>query len=84
MPLDLPNIVPQNNLRLPDALTIRHGPARQLSRFVLAADKAARRKGVFLRIRHDFDELLYANRQYTARGTRGIRWSTGSIRNAAT
>ncbi len=68
MPLDLPNIVPQNNLRLPDALTIRHGPARQLSRFVLAADKAARRKGVFLRIRHDFDELIYANRQYTARG----------------
>jgi len=68
MPLDFANIVPENNLRLPDALTIKHGPARSLSRFVLAADQAARRKGVFLRIRYDFDELLYANRQYAARG----------------
>lgn len=68
MPLDSFNIIPQNNLRLPEALTIRHGPAPELARFVLAADKAARRKGVFLRIRHDFDELLYANRHYAAHG----------------
>ena len=67
MPLDFSNVVPENNLRLPDALTIAHGPARELSRFVLAADKAARRKGVFLRIRHDFSELLYVNRHYAAR-----------------
>jgi len=67
MPPDVPNIVPENNLRLPDALAIKYGPARSLAPFVLAADKAARRKGVFLRIRHDFDELLYVNRQYAAR-----------------
>jgi hypothetical protein len=40
------NIVPDNNLRLPDALTIKHGPARLLSTFVLEGDKAARRIGV--------------------------------------
>jgi hypothetical protein len=63
-----PNIVPENNLRLPDALTIKHGPARLLSRFILAADKAARRKGILLRIRHDFDELVRINENYSARG----------------
>jgi hypothetical protein len=68
MPLVYPNIIPANNLRLPDALTIKYGPAQPLARFLLAADKAARRKGVFLRIRHDFDELLHANKDYAARG----------------
>lgn len=70
MPLDhatlsYPNIVPANNLRLPDALTIKHGPAPLLSRFILEGDKAAREVGVTLRVRHDFDELLYVNRQYS-------------------
>lgn len=69
MPLDLANIVPPNNLRLPDALTVLHGPARHIARFVLAADRAARGKGVFLRIRHDFDELLYVNRHYSSGGS---------------
>jgi hypothetical protein len=73
MPLDFLNtirgsIVPENNLRLPDALTVKHGPAGLLSRFVLAGDKAARGKGLELRLRTDFDELLYLNRQETARG----------------
>jgi hypothetical protein len=67
MPLDAPNIVPQNNLRLPDALTIKYGPAPLLARFLLAADKAARRQGVTLRVRYDFDELLHINREYSAR-----------------
>ena len=67
MPLDFVNIVPENNLRLPDALTIKHGPARLLSRFVLAADRAARRKGILLRVRHDFDELLRLNKYYVSR-----------------
>ena len=58
MPLDFANIVPENNLRLPDALTIKHGPARLLAPFLLESDKAARRIGVSLRIRYDFDELL--------------------------
>jgi hypothetical protein len=63
MALDFPNIVPENNLRLPDALTIKHGPAPLLARFVLEGDIAVRKRGVTLRLRHDFDELLYFNKQ---------------------
>lgn len=63
-----PSIVPENNLRLPDALTIKHGPARLLAKFVLEGDKAARRMGIRLRLRHDFGELLYLNKQEVAHG----------------
>jgi hypothetical protein len=69
MALIYPNIVPQNNLRLPDALTIKHGPARLLAKFVLEGDKAARQLGIHLRLRHDFEELRYINRQQVARQT---------------
>jgi GNAT superfamily N-acetyltransferase len=68
MSLIYPNIVPENNLRLPDALTIKHGPARLLSTFVLEGDKAARRMGLRLRLRNDFGELLYFNKQRIACG----------------
>jgi GNAT superfamily N-acetyltransferase len=68
MTLIYPNIVPENNLRLPDALTIKHGPAPLLSRFVLAGDRTARQMGIRLRLRYDFDELLYLNRQRIAHG----------------
>jgi hypothetical protein len=68
MSLIYPNIVPENNLRLPDALTIKHGPAPLLSRFVLEGDKAVREKGIRLRLRHDFEELVYVNKQQTSRG----------------
>lgn len=73
MPLDFlntapPSIVPENNLRLPDALTVKHGPARLLSRFVIAADRAVRRRGITLRVRHDFDELMSLNKFYVDRG----------------
>jgi hypothetical protein len=68
MSLIYPNIVPENNLRLPDALTVKHGPARLLSRFVLEGDKAARRMGLRLRLRHDFGELLYLNEREVANG----------------
>jgi hypothetical protein len=64
----LHNIVPRNNLRLPDALTIKYGPARLLARFVLQGDIAVRERGVELRLRHDFDELLYVNQQHHAPG----------------
>jgi len=64
-----PNIVPANNLRLPDALTVKHGPPQLLSRFVLEGDRAAREQGIFLRLRHDFDELLYLNQQKVKNGT---------------
>ncbi|MGH6681215.1 MAG: hypothetical protein ACREDL_20320, partial [Bradyrhizobium sp.] len=62
-----PNIVPENNLRLPDALTIKHGPAPLLGRFVLEGDKAARQMGLRLRLRHDFGELLYLNKREVAK-----------------
>src|SRR5580700_2483381 len=68
MTLIYPNIVPENNLRLPDALTIKHGPAALLAKFVLEGDKAARRVGIRLRLRHDFGELLYLNEREDARG----------------
>jgi hypothetical protein len=71
VPLDsvnFPSIVPENNLRLPDAITITHGPRRLLARFIVAADRAARDQGLFLRVRHDFDELMFLNRAEAARG----------------
>jgi GNAT superfamily N-acetyltransferase len=64
-----PNIVPENNLRLPDALTVKHGPAALLSRFILEGDKAARQIGIRLRLRHDFGDLLYVNKKKVANGT---------------
>jgi len=68
MALDYPNLVPENNLRLPDALTIRHGPAALLSRFVLEADKVARTAGIHLRLRNDFEVLAALNEEQVARG----------------
>ena len=65
MTLAYPSIIPENNLRLPDALTVKHGPAPLLARFMLEGDSIAREMGVSLRVRHDFDELLYVNRQYS-------------------
>jgi hypothetical protein len=69
MPFDYPNIIPENNLRLPDAINIEYGPARLLSRFLLEGDKAARNAGVQLRVRHDFDELVYVNEHYARSGS---------------
>ncbi len=65
----VPNIVPENNLRLPDALTVKHGPAPLLSRFVLQGDRAVRDLGVRLRLRHDFDDLLYINKERVSQGS---------------
>lgn len=69
MSLIYPNLVPKNNLRLPDALTVRHGPAPLLSRFVLACDVYARRVGLRLRLSYDFDELVYLNKHYVKQGS---------------
>ncbi len=63
-----PNIVPENNLRLPDALTIKHGPAPLLSKFVLEGDKAVRAMGIRLHLRHDFGELVYLNKGEVVKG----------------
>jgi hypothetical protein len=64
----IPGIIPENNLRLPDALTVQYGPAPLLTRFILEGDKAAREVGLRLRVRHDFNELLYVNRQNSGAG----------------
>lgn len=69
MSLVYPNLVPQNNLRLPDALTIQHGPAELLARFVLACDRYARRIGLGLRVSYDFDELAWINKHYVDEGS---------------
>lgn len=74
MPLDEPKreiktIVRENNLRLPDALAIRHGPAPLLARFVLEGDLAVRQWGIQLRIRHDFEALDYVNKQAVSDGS---------------
>lgn len=63
-----PSIVPPNNLRLPDALTVKYGPAPLLARFVLEGDKAVRGMGIRLRLRHDFDELVDINKRLVADG----------------
>jgi hypothetical protein len=63
---DIPNIVPVNNLRLPDALTVKYGPAPLLAQFVLQGDRAVRDIGMRLRIRHDFEDLVYINKQLVA------------------
>ena len=82
MTLIYPNIVPENDLRLPDALTVKHGPARLLSRFVLEGDKAARGMGLRLRLRHDFGELLYLNEREVAHGNwfKLVNMYTGVLR----
>ena len=69
MTLIYPNLVPQDNLRLPDALTIQYGPAPLLARFVLEGDKAARAQGLRLKLRTDFDELVYLNKEHASRGS---------------
>jgi GNAT superfamily N-acetyltransferase len=68
MALSYPNIVPPNDLRLPDALTIKHGPRELLARFALEADKAGRRLGLRFRLRHDFANFAIFNEFEVARG----------------
>lgn len=63
-----PNITPPNDLRLPDALTIKHGPRDLLARFVLEGDKLARSMGIRLRLRHDFENFQTLNDFEVARG----------------
>ena len=68
MALDDSNIVPPNNLRLPDALTVRHGSGPLIGRFVIEGDRAARAAGIHLRLRTDLEGLLEFNRRATAAG----------------
>jgi hypothetical protein len=70
MASDYPTPVPPNNLRLPDALTVRQGSGPAIGRFVIEGDRAARAFGLNLRLRHDFEELVYFSHCEAAAG----RW----------
>lgn len=48
-------------LRLPDQITVQHGPREELGHFFLTADKAARERGVSLSLNADFDYLRNVN-----------------------
>jgi GNAT superfamily N-acetyltransferase len=61
-------ITPVDGLRLPDAITVKFGPAELLTRFILTGDKQVRDKGLKLRLRHNFDALRELNEAETARG----------------
>ncbi|MCW0233061.1 MAG: hypothetical protein OJJ21_05630 [Ferrovibrio sp.] len=47
--------------RLPDQITLQHGPRPELGQFFLTADKAARDRGVTLSLNADFDYLRIVN-----------------------
>lgn len=51
----------QTLTRLPEQITVQHGPREQLARFFLAADKAARDRGVTLSLSTDFEMLREVN-----------------------
>src|ERR1700681_4964478 len=53
--------MPAIALRLPDQITVDHGPTDLLARFFLAADRAARERGVYLTLRHDLEGLVALN-----------------------
>lgn len=67
MAFDFPNIVPPNNVRVPDALTVRQGSGPLIGRMVLEGDRAARAAGIHLYHRDDFAELVRLNERETAR-----------------
>ena len=63
MTLHMPRLKQQAQIRrLPDQITINHGPREQLGRFFLAADKAARDRGVTLSLSTDFELLREVNK----------------------
>ena len=58
----------QNDLRLPDAVTVRGGPVQEIAAFLLLVDNIARERGIRLKVRTDIDELVALNRRETALG----------------
>lgn len=58
----------QNDLRLPDAVTVRGGPVQEIATFLLLVDNIARERGVHLRVRTDFEELATLNRREVEQG----------------
>lgn len=54
-------IATPRSTRLPDQITLQHGPREALGRFFLTADKAARDRGVTLTLSTDFELLREVN-----------------------
>lgn len=52
---------PRAYARLPDQITLTHGPHDVLGRYILLADRAARERGVFLSLESDFERLQQIN-----------------------
>jgi hypothetical protein len=50
------------NYRLPDQTNVTFGPQQLLARFLLHGDRAARERGVYLSLEHDFDALIEFNK----------------------
>lgn len=48
--------------RLPDQITLQHGPLAELGAFFLKADKAARDRGIYLSLSTDFELLREVNK----------------------
>jgi hypothetical protein len=61
--------IPRDNIRFPEAITIKHGPAPVLSRLFIAADNMAQALGVDLKFRNDFGALMEVNKAAVARGS---------------
>lgn len=57
---------PRAHARLPDQVTLTHGPHDVLGRFVLLADRAARDRGVYLSLEGDFEHLRQINEENLA------------------
>lgn len=57
-------------VRLPEAVTVRHGPVNLLSQFFLAADQYVRDRGVRLYVSRDMDEFARISREQTLKGDR--------------
>jgi hypothetical protein len=70
MALDNISSIARDHLRLPDALTVRHGSGPLIAKFVLEGDRAARAAGIHLYLRNDFDAFVQFNERETAAG----RW----------
>src|SRR5579859_3061535 len=69
MPFDSNFPIPADNIRFPEAITIKHGPAPVLSRLFIAADNMAQALGVDLKFRSNFAALMEINRAAVAKGT---------------
>jgi hypothetical protein len=60
--------IPADDIRFPDAITIRHGSAPVLSRLFVAADNMSLALGIKLKFRNDFAALIRLNEAEVGQG----------------